>query len=126
MDAYLRRSIYWLMLTATTGVLVARVANAEFLYEPSFYKVHPTRKWPDKAPAPWPTFSSNDRSRWATVNALVEDQTFAVGERVPAPETPKGYKDVGLVDTDGFKSVDYVLHPDRQQFYSTKPPLLTL
>src|SRR5262245_24386366 len=126
MDPSLRRSIYAIMLTAATGLMVARVANVEFLYEPSLYKAYPTRKWPDKAPAPWPTYSSNDRSRWATVKALVEDNTFVVGERKQDPKAPKGYKDVGLVDTDGFKSVDYVLHPERQQFFSTKPPLLTL
>ena len=30
-----------------------------------------------------PTFSSNDRSRWATIRALVHDHTYAVGERDP-------------------------------------------
>ncbi|HKB02921.1 MAG TPA: hypothetical protein VKD90_11920 [Gemmataceae bacterium] len=126
MDAYLRRAVYLLMLTATTGVLVARVANVEFLYEPSFYKVHPTRKWPDKAPNPWPTFSSNDRARWATVKALVEDGTFVIGRRVPDAAAPKGYRDEGITFTEGFGSVDKVLHPERQEFFSTKPPLLTL
>lgn len=125
MDPYVRRSIYWLMLIATTGQMVARVANVEFLYEPSFYKAE-GRKWPAERPEPWPTFSSNDRARWATVKALVEDGTFVVGERVPDPNEKTGYRDVGLVKADGFRSVDYVLHPDRQQFFSTKPALLTL
>src|SRR5262245_32965809 len=125
MDATLRRSIYSIMLIAATGMMVARVANVEFLYEPSLYKAYPQRKWPDKAPEPWPTYSSNDRARWATVKALVEDHTFVVGQRVPDTNDPRGYHDEGLVQTEGFKSVDYVLHPDRQEFFSTKPPLLT-
>jgi hypothetical protein len=136
MDPTLRHSIYSLLLLATTGMMVARVANVELLYEPSVHTPKPNpdkpgefyaaRKWPDKVPPTWPSFSSNDRSRWATVKALVENNTFVVGERIPDPAAPKGYRDEGLVNTDGFKSVDYVLHPDRQQFFSTKPPLLTL
>jgi hypothetical protein len=114
------------MLVATTGTLAARVANVEFLYEPSFHKTHPTRKWPDKAPAPLPTFSSNDRARWATVKALVEEGTFVIGRRVQNPDAPKGYTDDGITFTPGYGSVDKVLHPDRQEFYATKPPLLTV
>src|SRR5436305_1765988 len=124
MDATLRRSIYSIMLIAATGMMVARVANVELLYEPSVHtpkpdpddpeKLLPARKWPDKVPTPWPTYSSNDRARWATVKALVEDHTFVVGQRVADPADPRGYHDEGLVQTDGFKSVDYVLHPDRQ------------
>ena len=77
MDSSLRRSLYSLMLVAATGLMVGRVANVELLYEPSLHtprprpdapgEFYPARKWPDKPPAPWPTFSSNDRSRWATV-----------------------------------------------------------
>jgi hypothetical protein len=136
MDATLRRSVYSIMLIASTGMMVARVANVELLYEPSVHtpkpnpdkpdELLPARKWPGKVPTPWPTFSSNDRARWATVKALVEDHTFVVGQRVEDPKDPRGYHDDGLVETDGFKSVDYVLHPDRQEFFSTKPPLLTL
>jgi hypothetical protein len=125
MDPSLRRSLYTLMLVVATGMMVARVVNAEFVHEPSLYKANPSRKWPEKAPAPWPTFSSNDRSRWATVKALAEDETFVIGDRVPDGSKPKGYHDEGVTFTDGFGSVDKVLHPDRLEFYSTKPPLLT-
>ena len=34
--------------------------------------------------------------------------------------------DRGIIFEDGFQSVDKVLHPSRLEFYSTKPPLLTL
>ena len=138
MDPSLRRSLYTLMLVASTGLMVGRIANVELLYEPSLStpkpvpdspgQVYPVRNWPEKPPAPWPTFSSNDRSRWATVKALVEEQTFVIGRRVPDDQAPKGYRDEGILfpGPKGYGSVDVVLHPDRQEFYATKPPLLTL
>src|SRR5947209_2100132 len=42
----------------------------------------PTRLWPATRPYPVPMFGSNDRSRWATIRALVEDGTFVIGRRV--------------------------------------------
>jgi hypothetical protein len=136
MDPSLRRSLYMLMLVGTLGVMTARVANVELLYEPSVHtprpksdrpgEFYPARKWPDKLPAAWPTFGSNDRARWATVKALVEEGTFVIGRRVDDPKEPKGYRDEGIRFTDGFGSVDIVLHPDRKEFYATKPPLFTV
>jgi len=126
MDPSLRRSIYSLMLVATTGMMVARVVNVEFLYEPSLYTSYPKRNWPKDKPAPQPSFGSNDRARWATVKALVENGEYKIGERIVDPTTPKGYRDQGVLFSPGFGSVDVVLHPERQQFYSTKPPLLTV
>ena len=137
MDPSLRRSLYTLMLVATTGVMVARVASVELLFEPSLHtpkpkpdapgEFYPARKWPDKVPAPWPTFSSNDRSRWATVKALVEEDTFVIGRRVPNSADPRGYTDEGILfpGNKGFGSVDVVMNPVTNEFFSTKPPLLT-
>src|SRR5437879_5963602 len=95
MDPSLRRSLYTLMLVAATGLMVGRIGNAELVYEPSLHtpkpkpdqpgKFYEARKWPEKVPPAWPTFSSNDRSRWATVKALVEQGTFVIGRRVPDP-----------------------------------------
>jgi hypothetical protein len=120
--------MYTLMLVVATGLMVARVANVELLYEPSLYKAYPARKWPSEKPVPWPSFGSNDRARWATVKAIVEDHTFVIGRRVENPDDPKGYTDSGILfsETKGFGSVDVVLHPERNEFYATKPPLLTL
>lgn len=125
MDPSLRRSIYSLMLVATTGMMVARIVNVEFLYEPSLYKAYPKRNWPTDKPEPQPSFSSNDRARWAMVKALVENGEYKIGERIADPEAEKGYRNEGILFSPGFGSVDVVLHPDRQEFYSTKPPLLT-
>jgi hypothetical protein len=95
-----------------------------------------------------PTFSSNDRSRWATVRALVEEGTYEVGRRDPrvvvasglgplgatdalsaAALASGGYQlrvgsDQGIVFEDGWGTVDKVLQPETLKFYSSKPPLL--
>jgi hypothetical protein len=128
MDPSLRRSLYSLLLVAATGLMVARVANVELLYEPSLYKAYPKRTWPSERPTPSPSFGSNDRARWATVKAIVEDHTFVIGRREENSDDPKGYTDRGIIfpPSVGYGSVDVVLHPDRQEFYATKPPLLTL
>lgn len=113
------------MLAAAAGMMIARVVNVEFLYEPSLYKAYPARKWPTEKPSPQPSFGSNDRARWATVKAIVEEQTYVIGRRVDDPEAKDGYRDEGILFTPGFGSVDVVLHPKDREFYSTKPPLLT-
>lgn len=128
MDATQRRSLYWLMIVVAVSFMTARVMNVENVVEPSLTKNY-GRGWPKDPPSPWPTFASNDRARWATVKALVEERTCVIGVREtlnPVPATGPKYIDKGILFTDGFKSVDVVLHPERQEFYSTKPPLLTL
>ncbi|MEX0937985.1 MAG: hypothetical protein WDZ59_08985 [Pirellulales bacterium] len=61
-----------------------------------------------------PFLSSNDRSRWAAVRALVEHGTFAIDQIVAEP---------------GWDTIDMVKHKDRSgtpHLYSSKPPLLTV
>jgi hypothetical protein len=60
------------------------------------------------------------------VKALVEEGTFVIGRRVDNPEDKKGYTDEGITFTPPYGSVDKVLHPDRKEFYATKPPLFTV
>ncbi len=67
-----------------------------------------------------PTFSSNDRSRWAAVRALVDHGTWVIGRRDKETKS-----DSGIIFEDGWQSVDKMLNPDTLEFYSTKPPLLT-
>lgn len=88
----------------------------------------PTRSWPRTRPAVSPTFSSNDKSRWAMIRALVDEGTFVIGHRVRVawgnpPEDVRPV-DFGIVFEDGWQSIDKVLHPETQKFYSSKPPLL--
>jgi phage shock protein PspC (stress-responsive transcriptional regulator) len=119
--ATLRRSVYSLLTLITGAVMVARIVGVELVYEPSIA----TRAWPKDRPEKMPTFSSNDRSRWTTVRSLVEEGTFVIGKREADPTVPEGYRDTGLAFTDGYKSVDYILNPNTNQFFSSKPPLLT-
>jgi hypothetical protein len=67
--------------------------------------------------------SANDRSRWATARALVEEGTYEIGRRWTDPDTGE-YADSGIVAEPGWDTIDKVLRPDNQAFYSSKPPLL--
>src|SRR5918995_1279157 len=93
--AALRRSFYLLLTAVSVGIATAKIVGAENVFEPSRYRP-PTeasfgagrdqesilkREWPKTRPEPTPTFSSNDKSRWATVRALVEEGTYVVGRR---------------------------------------------
>jgi hypothetical protein len=122
----LRRLVYPLLITVATAMAVGRILSAELVYEPSLSRSwpndpgHPRRNWPATPPRAMPTYGSNDRSRWATVRALVDEGTWVIGRR----DRQTG-KDSGIIFEDGWQSVDKMLNPDTLEFYSTKPPLLT-
>ena len=87
----LRQHLYWLLIAVAVAMAVGRIVSAERLYEPS-RAVPPGgwadgryQVWPEKQPRATPTFGSNDRSRWDTVRALVDEGTFVIGRRSPAP-----------------------------------------
>ncbi len=150
-----RRFIYGILITVALGGALGRLMSTQLLYEPSLYKDENnpedklTRIWPKTRPVPSPTFSSNDRSRWATIRALVDEGTYVVGQRSlektlasavasfgnfdplqTAGIVQAGYyvrikSDTGIIFLDGYGSVDKVLHPDKMEFYSSKPPLLS-
>ena len=140
----LRQQIYWLLIAVATAIAGGRILSAERVYEPSLaappggqadgrYQV-----WPDKAPRPMPTFGSNDRSRWDTVRALVDEGTFVIGRRDASRVTPENqFGDYGIAFEDGWTTVDKVLNPEAKadpadnshlvrEYYSSKPPLLTV
>ncbi|MFO0930695.1 MAG: hypothetical protein U0736_27310 [Gemmataceae bacterium] len=149
-----RRTVYALLITLAVGVTAGRILSTERLSEPSVHRrdsdTAPRPAWPKARPEPSPTFSSNDRSRWALARALVEEGTFVIGRRdrmvvlasgpaVLAAADPvqawallaAGYQarvasDHGVIFEDGWQSVDKVLHPTTLDYYSTKPPLLSL
>jgi hypothetical protein len=98
----LRRTIYALLITITASALAGHILAA-------------TRTVA--------TLSDNDRSRWDTVRALVDDGTYAIGQRYTDPATGK-FEDRGIITEEDWKTVDKVLRPDTQEFYSSKPPLL--
>ena len=129
----LRRQVYWLLITVAAAVAGGCILSTERVYEPSLavppgghadgrYQV-----WPDKQPRPMPTFGSNDRSRWDTVRALVDDGTFVIGRRDRARATEDNpYGNFGIAFEDGWTTVDKVLNPETLEYYSSKPPLLTV
>jgi hypothetical protein len=150
----LRRHLYALIVVVAAGAATGRILSTENVAGPSLHRPEgasgDTRPaWPRTRPEPYPTFGSNDRSRWAAVRALVDDGTWAVGHRdrrtvldsiaVPlagtgpldvatlhaAAQQARVRSDSGIVTEDGWKTVDKVLHPTRLEFYSSKPPLLT-
>jgi hypothetical protein len=152
--AKLRRQVYLLLIVVATAMAAGRVLATERVYEPGQTRnpgeEAPRSLWPAKRPRPMPTFSSNDRSRWATVRALVDDSTYVVGRRDPQTAlrsallplgaagplqavvlsaVAKDYRDrlhgdSGIVFEDGWETLDKVLHPTRLEYYSSKPPLL--
>jgi hypothetical protein len=121
-----RRQIYGLLIVVAAAMALGRILSAELVYEPSLSAPWPNdpghyrRPWPATPPRPMPTFSSNDRSRWAAVRALVDEGTWVIGRR----DRQTG-KDSGIIFEDGWQSVDKMLNPNTLEFYSTKPPLLT-
>jgi drug/metabolite transporter superfamily protein YnfA len=126
--APLRRSVYLLLTALAVGIAVAKIVGAELVHEPSRHKPptqddygfgfpnQQSRAWPEKRPNPSPMYGSNDRSRWATVRALVDEGTYVVGRR-------ENKKDTGIIFEDGYQSLDKVMNPDTGEFYSSKPPL---
>jgi hypothetical protein len=78
-------------------------------------------------------FSSNDKSRWATVRCLVDEGTYSIGSRYyPDGANPKVFTDSGVAAEPQYKSLDIVLRPlgenaagpQTRLFYSSKPPLM--
>src|SRR5262245_44055251 len=153
----LRRLVYALLITLAAGTAAGRILSAMLVYEPVIFKPsNPEeargdfrRVWPGARPSPEPTFSSNDRSRWAAVRTLVDEGTWVIGRRSKevvlvtalghlgagdplqlAALAEAGYRlrlrsDEGIVFEDGWQTVDKVMNPVTFEYYSTKPPLLT-
>lgn len=125
-NAALRRQVYFLLIALAAGLAAGRILSTERVYEPSLAypragEAPPPSRWPETPPRPMPTYGSNDRSRWATIRALVDDGTYVIGQRSVAGDPNS---DAGLVFQDGWRTVDKVLHPETGKYYSSKPPLL--
>jgi len=100
-SALLRCSIYTLLIVLVVGTVVGRI-----------WKVESKSVGPNKSKTPF--LSANDRSRWCTVRALVNDGTYVIDKMTHGKDP-------------NWKTIDQVKHrgPDgREHFYSSKPPLL--
>jgi hypothetical protein len=119
-----RRLASTLLIVLAAGALAGRILAVERVYEASVSRpanvVNGWRlEWPGELPPPTPTFGSNDRSRWATVRALVDDGHYWIGYR-----DDQG-RDYGFViDEYDWRTIDKVLDPASHRYYSSKPPLL--
>ncbi len=129
-DASVRRTIYMLLITVAAGLAGGRILGVARIYEPYYYgdpKVpnDPRGPWKTVRPDPSATHGDNDRSRWDTIRALVENGTYAIGKReITGPDPEHDYKDSGIHMQDGWITIDKVLNPETHVFYSSKPPLL--
>jgi hypothetical protein len=124
-----RRRVYALLITVAAAAAAGRILSAERVWEPSL--APPSKAahtwhvaWPPTRPEPTPTFGSNDRSRWDTIRALVENGEYVIGRRHILDPTTGKYRDDGIAFEEGYQSIDKVLKPDTNEFYSSKPPLL--
>jgi hypothetical protein len=93
-----RNEVYILLTLVAVSIVGARIATA------------PSR------------FSNNDASRWATVRALVDTGSYAIGSREQLPDGT--HHDVGIVAETEWGTIDLVMDPGTRQFYSSKPALL--
>jgi hypothetical protein len=114
-----RRFVYGIFIIVTAAMVAGRILSVTRVYEPQ------VGSWPSSRPQPMPTHGDNDRSRWDTIRALVDQRTYVIGERDPSRATPQNLRgDVGIISEDGWKTIDKVLQPETNQFYSSKPPFL--
>jgi len=146
-----QKTICWILIVLAGAMAAGRVASVTQLFDPSLFRSaeerNSKRAWLTKKPAAVVTLSSNDRSRWLTVRALLENGTYVIGKRdintiALSAATPVGClnpgglvtfleagrlariaSDRGPLFEDGWNSIDRVLKPDTFEFYSSKPPL---
>lgn len=107
MPAPTRRALYALVLTAAAGASLGRIAAVDSV-DRAALENHLRRQGRGDARLMRPMLSANDRSRWCTIRALVEDGTYAIDRVVREP---------------GFDTIDMVKHDGH--LYSSKPPLLS-
>jgi hypothetical protein len=107
----LRWSIYFLLIALSAGTMLGRIMAVNsvdtFALEGQLHR-QGRLDWQRQRPF----LSANDRSRWATVRALVEHGTYAIDD---------------VVVERGWDTIDMVKHADRQgemHLYSSKPPLM--
>src|SRR5438128_1548594 len=73
------------LIAVAVAVACGRLISAQLVYEPHVHRENnpqdQRRGWPSIRPRPTPMFGSNDRSRWATIRALVDEGTYVIGRR---------------------------------------------
>lgn len=151
LPAQAQKAVCWLFILVAGTMAAGRLASVTQLYDPTLFRTaeerNSKRAWITQKPTPVVTLSSNDRSRWLTVRALLENGTYVIGQRnkdafvasacalvginqpfgipvvLEAGKLARIKGDKGLLFEEGWNSIDRVLKPDTLEFYSSKPPL---
>jgi len=113
----LRWSVYWLLIVLSAGSMTGRllaVNSVDLIGIETYLRSQGRQDWQRQRPF----LSANDRSRWATIRALVEHGTYQIDKVLAEPN---------------WDTIDLVKHddqgreapaPDEGHLYSSKPPLL--
>jgi hypothetical protein len=156
-DVPLRRTLYPLLIAVAMAIVCGHILSASRVSLPHFARppgdTNPDDhrgRWPTTRPEPVPNYGDNDRSRWDTVRALVDNGEYRIGHRDSDPAfastvallaSPSGhgpllaasvlvpgrsgtYYDSGICAENGWVTIDKVMRPDTHDFHSSKPPLL--
>jgi hypothetical protein len=96
-----RYDVYWLLAILSISLVAGRIAVFHNATEDTAFG------------------SANDRSRWCTVAALVEDGTYAIDKQIAIEGTnPKNRRPWDTID-----KVRHIGRDGKQHYYSSKPPL---
>ena len=96
-----RKLFYYLLIVVSLTMSLARIASVES-----------RTAGPKKQRTPF--LSANDRSRWCTIRALVDEGVYQIDSMIDASDP-------------NWKTIDLVRHrgaDGKQHYYSSKPPLL--
>ena len=112
-SAHQRWSIYLLLFAIAAGGMLGRIMAVNSV-DTVALESHLYRAGRSDWQRTRPFLSANDRSRWATVRALVEQGTFAIDD---------------IVSQRGWDTIDMVKHvgsDGQEHLYSSKPPLFAV
>lgn len=102
----LRWMVYALLAALAAGNVLGRTLAVQSVDRIGLEQ-HLARQGKLRAPLVRPFLSANDRSRWCTIRALVDEGTYAIDNVIQQP---------------GWDTIDMVKHDGK--LYSSKPPLL--
>ena len=92
-------SIYWILIACSLAVVCGRIATVQ------------NHLVDDETPF----FCANDRSRWATVRALVDEKSFHIDDVIQRGQA---------INWDTIDKVKHIGRDGKMHAYSSKPPLL--
>lgn len=146
---HLRRAVYWLLIAAAVGQVSGRLLATNSIDRLAYDSARIQEEY-QKSRAKFvaegvsgqeledklnrrraelesrlrldrPFLSSNDRSRWLTVRALVEYHTFEIDKIVTDPQQAKVWDTIDMVKHRGWDGKGW---EGEGRLYSSKPPLL--